>query len=314
MTKVEIKYPKKEREYQNFAMDSTYWNDFELRDDDIVIATWAKSGTTWVQQIVAQWIFDGETEDVPVGDISPWLDFRLPPPEEKLPAVIAQEHRRFLKTHLPRDAFHLDPSVKHIYIARDGRDAAMSMHNHHKYMLPWVYEAFHALPYVSPIIEPPRTDDLREYFLEWLEKDGFPFWPFWENIRTWWEARHCPNVWFLHFQNLKDDMTGEIEKIGNFLGYSTPEEELFEKMVLQCTFEYMKNNAPKSAPLGGTLWEGGANTFVNKGTNGRWKDWLTEEDCELYEKRAIEELGEECAYWLKTGEFIDGKNPNDSKI
>ena len=76
----------------------------------------------------------------------------------------------------------------------------------------------------------------------------------------------------------------------------------------------MKNNAPKSAPLGGTLWEGGANTFVNKGTNGRWKDWLTEEDCELYEKRAIEELGEECAHWLKTGEFIDGKNPNATKI
>ena len=310
----EINWPKKEREYQDFAMDSTYWNEFEFRDDDIVIATWAKSGTTWVQQIVAQWIFNSETEGVPVGDISPWLDFRLPPLEEKLPSVIAQNHRRFLKTHLRRDAMRFEPNVKYIYIARDGRDSVMSVHNHHKYMLPWVYEAFNALPYLSPVIEPPHTDDLREYFLEWFEKDGFPFWPFWDNIRTWWEVRELPNVWFLHFQNLKDDMEGEIEKIGKFLGYESPTKEIWDKMVLHCTFDYMKKNAPLSSPLGGSLWEGGADTFINKGTNGRWKDWLTEEDSNRYEKRAIEELGEECAHWLKTGKFPDDKSPNDSKI
>jgi aryl sulfotransferase len=35
---------------------------------------------------------------MPVGDMSPWLDFRLPPLEVKLPGIIAQKHRRFLKT------------------------------------------------------------------------------------------------------------------------------------------------------------------------------------------------------------------------
>ncbi len=51
--------PVKSREFQNHHFDSTIWNDFEFRDDDIIIATYAKSGTTWLQQIVAQLLFDG---------------------------------------------------------------------------------------------------------------------------------------------------------------------------------------------------------------------------------------------------------------
>lgn len=41
--------PVKTREMHNHHMDSTIWNDFSFRDDDIVIATYAKSGTTWMQ-------------------------------------------------------------------------------------------------------------------------------------------------------------------------------------------------------------------------------------------------------------------------
>jgi aryl sulfotransferase len=124
----------------------TYWNEFEFRDDDIIIATWAKAGTTWVQQIVANLIFEGETEGMPVGDMSPWLDFRLPPLEVKLPGIIAQKHRRFLKTHLPLDAFVFEPKVKHIYIGRDGRDCVWSMYNHHVHLNDVLYDGLNALP------------------------------------------------------------------------------------------------------------------------------------------------------------------------
>ena len=123
-----------------------------------------------------------------------------------------------------------------------------------------------------------------------------------------------PNMYFLHYQNLKDDMEGEIEKIGRFLGYQKPDKETWDKMVLHCTFDYMKENATASTPLGGSLWEGGADTFVHKGTNGRWKDWLTPEDVAMYEKRAIEELGEDCAHWLETGLTRDGSDLNNGKF
>ena len=68
------------------------------------------------------------------------------------------------------------------------------------------------------------------------------------------------------------------------------------------SFDYMKANANASVPLGGVFWEGGAQTFVHKGTNGRWRDLLTPEDNSAYEARALAELGTECAHWLARGE------------
>ena len=51
-----IKWPAKTREIHNGVFDSSVWNDFKFRDD-IVKATWAKSGTTWTQQIIAELLF-----------------------------------------------------------------------------------------------------------------------------------------------------------------------------------------------------------------------------------------------------------------
>ena len=67
------------------------------------------------------------------------------------------------------------------------------------------------------------------------------------------------------------------------------------------SFDYMKAHATASTPLGGAFWDGGAETFVHKGTNGRWRDLLTGEDIDAYERRAEAELGSDCAHWLATG-------------
>ena len=76
----------------------------------------------------------------------------------------------------------------------------------------------------------------------------------------------------------------------------------WEAIVRHCSFDYMKSHATKSAPLGGIFWDGGAETFINKGTNGRWRDTLTAADSAAYEARATAELGPDCARWLATGD------------
>jgi aryl sulfotransferase len=208
----EINWPVKTRELHNHHFDSTVWNDFKFRDDDIVVATYGKSGTTWVQQIVSQLIFNG-AEDVPVAEISPWVDLRLPPKEKKLPAIEAQTHRRFLKTHLPVDALVFSPRAKYLYIGRDGRDVIWSMYNHHANANESWYRALNDSPgRVGPPIEKPPADVV-QYYREWLERDGHPFWPFFDNVRSWWQVRTLPNVMLTHFADLKRDLAGGIKRI-----------------------------------------------------------------------------------------------------
>ncbi|HYJ64622.1 MAG TPA: sulfotransferase domain-containing protein [Parafilimonas sp.] len=293
--------PVKTREYHNHHFDSTIWNDFNFRDDDIIIATYAKSGTTWLQQIVSQLIFNGQ-EDMEVAEMSPWLDLRVPPKEVKLPAVEQQHHRRFLKTHLPVDALVFSPKAKYIYIGRDGRDVVWSMYNHHATANEFWYHALNDTPgRVGPPIEKP-TSDIVQYFRDWLDKDGFPFWPFWENVKSWWEIRNLPNVHLIHFAKMKKDMAGEIRKVADFLDIKIDESK-WNDILEHCSFNYMKKNSVKSVPLGGAFWDGGSDAFINKGTNGRWKDVLTKEDNERYEKMCVENLGEDCTRWLNTSDM-----------
>jgi aryl sulfotransferase len=95
-------------------------------------------------------------------------------------------------------------------------------------------------------------------------------------------------------------MPREIRGIAKFLEIPI-DPSRWDSIVEHCGFDYMKKNAAKSVPLGGIFWDGGAETFINKGTNGRWRDVLTASDSEQYERRALTELGEECAHWLATG-------------
>jgi aryl sulfotransferase len=283
----------------NHHFDSTIWNDLKFRDDDIVIGTYAKSGTTWVQQIVSQLIFNGQ-EGLEVAEMSPWLDLRVPPKEIKLPEVEAQQHRRFIKTHLPVDALTFSPKAKYIYIGRDGRDVVWSMYNHHSTANEFWYDTLNNTPgrVGPPIGRPP--DSAHQYFNEWFANDGHPFWPFWENIRTWWEIRNLPNVTLLHFNDLKRDMPSEIRRIAAFLEIPIDESK-WNDIVTHCSFDYMKAHATKSVPLGGAFWDGGAQNFIHKGVNGRWSDTLTPGESEAYEERAVKELGPECSDWLMKG-------------
>ena len=310
-----MKWPEKTRELHNHHFDSTIWNDLKFRDDDIVIATYAKSGTTWMQQIVAQLMFDGDP-DISVAEMSPWVDLRVPPKEVKLPLLEAQTHRRFMKTHLPVDAIRFYPKARYLYIGRDGRDVVWSMYNHHVNANQTWYDALNDTPgRVGPPIEPP-PDDIRQYWREWLDRDGHPFWPFWENIRSWWAVRDLPNVKFIHFANLKHDMAREIRAIATFLDIPIKESR-WEAILNHCSFEWMKKNATKSVPLGGAFWDAGAEVFINKGVNGRWSDTLTPEEVAAYETRSRTELGDECAHWLATGEEekVPGtKSGEDSRL
>jgi aryl sulfotransferase len=299
MESKEYQYPIKEREHSHHLLDSTIWNEFKFRDNDIIIDAYSKSGTTWVQQIVAQLLWNG-AEGINVSKESPWIDCRFPTKEERLYIVESQTHRRFIKSHLPVDTLVYSPIAKYIYVGRDGRDVLWSLYNHHRNMKREVIQGIDSVPERTG---PPLGEvsaSVLEYYRNWLMKDGNPWWPYWEHVRSWWKIKDLPNVMLLHFADLKKDMPSEIRQIAAFLNTSIDEKK-WSAIIEHCSFDYMKAHASESAPFEGNIFEGGATTFMHKGVNGRWGDVLTPEDIECYEKTAVEKLGAECADWLSNG-------------
>ncbi len=81
--------PKVTREYINHHLDSTRWRAFEPRDDDIIVTTSYKSGTTWMQHILRLLIFKDDATAPHARDASPWLDARFHAPLDELASQTA---------------------------------------------------------------------------------------------------------------------------------------------------------------------------------------------------------------------------------
>lgn len=292
--------------YQNFLLDSTRWDRIVERPGDIVVATPYKSGTTWTQNIVLHLIFQ-DLKVRAISDFSPWVDMRLPPLDELVAQLEAQTHRRCMKTHLPLDGLKLRENTKYIVVGRDPRDVFMSMWNHYSSYTPEFIEAVNEMPgRVGPPL-PPCPGDIREFWhmfinrgwFDW-ESEGYPHWSNLRHVQTWWLERAQPNVLFVHHSDLLADLAGEIRRIATFLAIDCPPDILAGVTDL-VSFVSMKRDAEALDPGAAFPFKGGAKTFFNKGTNGRWRAVLTDADVKMYDAAAQRELSADCRSWLENG-------------
>lgn len=294
------------RVYQSHSLDSRRWAFYVPRDGDIIVASSYKSGTTWSQMILLQLIL-GDIEHPPIMETSPWLESPLAPIEQVTATLEAQRHRRVIKTHLPLDGLPYHRNVGYIVVCRDPRDVFMSLWNHYRNIVRYPFLAGPSHPRRQGPPLPRCPDDIRQFWRDWLtrgwfdwESEGYPFWSNLRHTQTWWDWRHLPNIRFVHFNDLLGDLGGEISAIASYLGLAMDFQTL-KRVTGTATFESMRQNGDRLLPAGNMMLLGGAATFFNKGTNGRWLDVLTDDDLALYRQAAQRELSDSCRRWLELG-------------
>ena len=283
------------RDYRTAVDDTARWDGYVPRPGDIFVCTPAKCGTTWMQSIVASLLWPESDAPGPVLAISPWIEMKLMPPGEMYALLEAQTHRRFMKSHTPADGIPWFDDARYIFVARDGRDAFMSLCNHVEHFRDEVRESINAEAPEGVPHFPAWDGDVHGFFGRWLDEDEL----FFPHVATFWEERWRPNLLLVHYNDLKADLAGEMRRIAAFIGAGVPE-ACWPEVAARCTFERMREGEARIGAVD-MLFKGGLKTFVFKGTNGRWRDVMTADELAAYERRVAEKLTPECAAWMERG-------------
>ena len=231
------------------------------------------------------------------------------PIEAIIEALEAQEHRRFIKSHLPLDGLPYYDEVKYLIVARDPRDVFMSLLNHYGNYSDLAYRALNNghmgddLPEFDTDVKRAWTNWISRGWFDW-ESEGWPFWSNMHHTQSYWNYREPPNFLFLHYADMRADLPDTIRRIAEFIDHPVSEADV-ERVADKTNFDAVKARAvemdAKAAPDAPKFFAKGHTGFFFKGTNGRWRDVLDADDLALYEDAKRRVLTEDCAAWLEAG-------------
>jgi hypothetical protein len=256
----------------NAAAEKVYWvrlryAEYVPRPDDVFIVTYPRSGTTWMQMILYQLTTDGRTDFPHIAEYCPWF-------EKSRRSGRGFEMRpspRLFKSHLPHAEIPRGP-CKYIYVARDGKDVAVS--NYHLHRTYFQYEGTFA-----------------EFFERFLQGDiGYGSW--FEHVAGWWAHRHDPNVLFLTYEELTRDLEGCLRRISAFCGLEVSPERL-PAILERCSFAFMKKHESQFDPAMEWLWEQGVhlNSFLRAGRVGDGATYLDSRQAARFDRAYRRYLG-----------------------
>ena len=307
--------------------------EFPARADDVFVCSYPKSGTTWCQNLVARILTrsrgDEPTTDTwshvsqvsPFFEIDPHWDHGAEP--SHLAAHVIENHRRFARgrrvfnTHLP---LTLMPRVrdetpgglgkkgnntgrlpKIVYVARDGRDCAVSFWRHLK----------------SQSVEDGGWQGGWDAFFDaWIE-GSIAFGSWFDHLMSWRDApaarfsqlkkeeekknlreKNHP-VLAVRYEDMKTDLRGVARAVAAHVDPSRPlRDHELDEIVRACTFEAMKDDVEKYQPIS-VRWTDETFSFVNRGVVGSFEDVFSDEQKTRFEEKAkaklgVETFGEHC--------------------
>ncbi|XP_058134284.1 sulfotransferase 1C1-like [Dasypus novemcinctus] len=252
-----------------------HWNQiqkFEAKPDDLLICTYPKSGTTWIQEIVDMIEQNGDLEKCQRTSIDfrhPFIEWVQPPEPPDLDLANKMPSPRTLKSHLPIQMIppsFWEKNSKIIYVARNAKDCLVS------------YYHFSRMNQLLP--DPGTWKDYVETF-----KTGKVMWGSWyDHVKGWWDAKDKHRILYLFYEDVKEDPKREIQKILKFLEKDISD-EILKKIIYHTSFDVMKHNPMANyTTLPASIMDHSISPFMRKGMPGDWKNYFTVAQNEEFDK------------------------------
>ncbi|XP_034535450.1 sulfotransferase family 5A, member 1 [Notolabrus celidotus] len=242
---------------------------FPFQDSDILIVSYPKSGTTWMQEIVSLISNKGDphlAQNVPNWARSPWLE------QYYFAAVLetSPSTPRVITTHLPHHllgpALH-DSTTKVIYVSRNPKDVIVSFYHFHK---------------MANFL--PEADSFPEFFNQFLE-GTLSYGSWFDHVKGWTnQTAALDKLLHVTYEEMSLDLHGAIKKVSSFLECPLVEDEV-NTCVKHCSFSSMKhNNMVNYTLIPQEIMDHSKGSFMRKGKIGDWKNMLTEEQNQSFDK------------------------------
>ncbi|XP_062980822.1 amine sulfotransferase-like [Elgaria multicarinata webbii] len=250
--------------------------DFEIRDSDVFLVTYPKSGTIWTQQILSLIYHEGHrdgTENIDLIDRVPWLEYNINHMD-----YVNRASPRLFATHLP---YYLVPKglrsgrTKVIYVARNPKDVCVSLYYFSKFSV--------------------KLEEIEDFnsFMERFLAGKLVASSWLDHIEGWSAHRDDFNILFLTYEEMKKDLKSAILKICNFLGKRLTD-KVVDAIVDKASMANMRvdrrTNYKQMSP---ELLDFSKGSFLRKGIIGDWKNLMTVAQSERFDcvfKERMEKL------------------------
>ncbi|MCX7559736.1 sulfotransferase domain-containing protein [Sulfitobacter sp. F26204] len=295
------------KRYIGGLTDSRRWDMVRIRPDDVIVVTPPKSGTTWMQTIIALLMSGDPDVETDVSIKMPWVDIRMREIEDVAARIEGMQHRRCLKSHTPLDGLPLDQHAQYICVFRHPLDAHFSFRNHIRNIPLNLYDMFY-----------PEGDDDRTFkrFLdgaaEGFDMDAMPLAHIIQHYQAALALADQPNVSLFHYADMSRNLTGTFTRVAELLGVTYPA-DLMADLMQSARFEHMKSNAARYAPGGGTGFMESDSAFFQSGSSGKWHGQLNTAQMDSYDQIMESCLSADTRRWLEYGDAGKKVRPAELK-
>lgn len=240
---------------------------FLVKDDDVIIVSYPRSGTHWMIEIVSLIVSKGDptwVQTVKNYARCPGLDSR---DWQKL--LLDQDGPRLMSTHLPIQLFpksYFTSKAKIIYVIRNPKDVATS--------------CYYIGKHLSLLYNQQTFEDHLNAFIQ----GDVTFGSWFDHTIGWLTRRDTANFLLMSYEELQTDLRGNMQKLCQFLGKPLSPEQL-DSAVQHLSFSAMKENVMSNSI---TLRNPEDDTVHNipllrKGTCGDWKNVFTVAQSEAFD-------------------------------